>query len=127
MISHQTKVYSDAKYGDGRLCHCIKYIILSLFGNNKVRISYCIQIRPDGQRLAVHTTVLPDQPGYRIFNTDLDGADRIDIASHSDHLYFGLMWSPDGDKMAFCRAVVSDARLLTEGYQNKGADHPVWV
>ncbi len=57
--------------------------------------TYCIQVSPDNRRLAFHTTGLPDQPGYSIFTTDLDGGNRIEIASHPDHLYFGPMWSPD--------------------------------
>lgn len=53
---------------------------------------------------------------------------------------FRTAWSPDGAQMAFCRAEVgepsglwvmnadgSDARLLTHGYEGKGADHPVWI
>ena len=58
--------------------------------------TYCVQVSPDSRRLAFHTTGLPDQPGYSIFTTDLDGGNRIEIASHPDHLYFGPMWSPDG-------------------------------
>ena len=58
--------------------------------------TYCVQVSPDSRRLAFHTTGLPDQPGYGIFTTDLDGGNRIEIASHPDHLYFGPMWSPDG-------------------------------
>jgi TolB protein len=58
--------------------------------------SYCVQISPDGKRLAFHTTMLPDQPGYRIFVCDLDGGNRREIAGAPEHLYFGPMWSPDG-------------------------------
>lgn len=53
---------------------------------------------------------------------------------------FRSAWSPDGSKFAFCRAEVGspsgiwladadggNARLLTDGYEHLGADHPVWV
>ena len=53
---------------------------------------------------------------------------------------FRSAWSPDGTQFAFCRAEVGspsgiwlvdadggNARMLTDGYENLGADHPVWV
>lgn len=53
---------------------------------------------------------------------------------------FRSAWSPDGSLFAFCRAEVgspsgiwlvdadgSNARMLTDGYEHLGADHPVWV
>ncbi|MDE2848351.1 MAG: serine/threonine protein kinase [Gemmatimonadota bacterium] len=53
---------------------------------------------------------------------------------------FRSAWSPDGAKFAFCRAEVGspsgiwlvdadgdNARMLTDGYEHLGADHPVWV
>lgn len=53
---------------------------------------------------------------------------------------FRSAWSPDGAQFAFCRAEVGspsaiwvvdadggNARMLTDGYEHRGADHPVWV
>ena len=53
---------------------------------------------------------------------------------------FRSAWSPDGAQFAFCRAEVGspssiwlvdadggNARMLTDGYEHLGADHPVWV
>ena len=53
---------------------------------------------------------------------------------------FRSAWSPDGALFAFCRAEVgspsgiwlvnadgSNPRMLTDGYEHKGADHPVWA
>ena len=53
---------------------------------------------------------------------------------------FRSAWSPDGSLFAFCRAEVgspsgiwlvdadgSNARMVTDGYEHLGADHPVWV
>ena len=53
---------------------------------------------------------------------------------------FRSAWSPDGAQFAFCRAEVGspsgiwlvdadggNARMLTDGYDHLGADHPVWV
>ncbi|MDD9949826.1 MAG: serine/threonine protein kinase [candidate division Zixibacteria bacterium] len=53
---------------------------------------------------------------------------------------FRSAWSRDGSQFAFCRAEVGspsaiwlvdadggNARMLTDGYEHLGADHPVWV
>ncbi|MCA9103579.1 MAG: PD40 domain-containing protein [Planctomycetales bacterium] len=53
---------------------------------------------------------------------------------------FRTTFSADGERIAFCRAAVgaaselwimntdgSDAHRLTQGYENLGADHPVWM
>ncbi|MXW06158.1 MAG: serine/threonine protein kinase [Gemmatimonadetes bacterium] len=53
---------------------------------------------------------------------------------------FRSAWSRDGSQFAFCRAEVGspgaiwlvdadggNARMLTDGYENRGADHPVWL
>ena len=53
---------------------------------------------------------------------------------------FRSAWSTDGSMFAFCRAEVGspsaiwlvdadggNARMLTDGYEHLGADHPVWV
>jgi len=53
---------------------------------------------------------------------------------------FRTAWSPDGRSIAFCRAAVGEApalwvmdktggkrRLITKGWNDEGADHPLWV
>lgn len=63
--------------------------------------TYCVTLSPDAQKLAFHATMIPDRPGYRIFVTDLDGGNRIELAGHPDHLYFGPAWSPDGQWIVY--------------------------
>jgi TolB protein len=58
--------------------------------------TYCVQLSPDRKRLAFHAAGIPGRPSYRIFVTDLDGGNRVEVAGDPDHLYFGPMWSPDG-------------------------------
>ena len=57
---------------------------------------YCVQISPDGQKMAYHATMLADRDSYCIFVADLDGGNRVEVASAPGHLYFGPIWSPDG-------------------------------
>ena len=57
---------------------------------------YCVQISPDGQKIAYHATMLSGRDSYCVFVSDLDGGNRVEVASASGHLYFGPMWSPDG-------------------------------
>ena len=57
--------------------------------------SYGFSLSPDEKRLAFHASG-PKPHGYRIFTSDLDGARRVLVAGHPDHLYFGTSWSPDG-------------------------------
>jgi len=53
---------------------------------------------------------------------------------------FRAAWSPDGNRVAFCRSAVgcpaelwamnadgAEPRFLTRGYNDLGADHPVWL
>lgn len=63
--------------------------------------TYGVSLSPDARRLAFHATNIPDQPGYRIFVTDLDGGHRVMVAGHPDHLYFGPVWSPDGEWLLY--------------------------
>ena len=63
--------------------------------------SYCIQLSPDHRRLAFHATMIPDRPGYRIITTDLDCGDRVEVAGSPEHLYFGPVWSPNGEWLAY--------------------------
>src|SRR5205807_1495715 len=71
--------------------------------------------------------------GYQIWTSDIAGGNRIKIAGQPGHLYFGPVWSPDGNWLAYqdcqprkdpghdwsdvCvgRPDGSDQRVLTEG------------
>ena len=57
---------------------------------------YCVQISSDGQKIAYHATMLSGRDSYCVFVSDLDGGNRVEVASALGHLYFGPMWSPDG-------------------------------
>ena len=56
---------------------------------------YCVQISSDGQKIAYHATMLSGRDSYCVFVSDLDGGNRVEVASAPGHLYFGPMWSPD--------------------------------
>lgn len=59
---------------------------------------YCVNLSPDASRLAFHAT---GSAGYRIFTTALDGSGRALVAGHPDHLYFGPVWSHDGEWLLY--------------------------
>lgn len=61
-------------------------------------LPYGTSLSPDGQRVAFH---LASPAGYEIWTSDLQGRNRIRIAGHRDHLYFGPRWSPDGAWLAY--------------------------
>ncbi len=54
---------------------------------------YGLSLSPDQRRVAFH---LATPGGYQIWTSDADGANRVRVAAHPDHLYFGTSWSPDG-------------------------------
>jgi Tol biopolymer transport system component len=56
-------------------------------------LPYGLSLSPDGKRVAYH---LASPRGYEVWTSDSEGGSRIRIAGHSDHLYFGTAWSPDG-------------------------------
>lgn len=62
---------------------------------------YCVQISPDGRRFAYHSTMLEGRDSYCIFVSDLDGGNRVEVAGAQGHLYFGPMWSPDGQWLIY--------------------------
>ena len=62
---------------------------------------YCVQISPDGQKIAYHATMLADRDSYCIFVSDLDGGNKVEVAAAEGHLYFGPMWSPDGQWLIY--------------------------
>lgn len=93
-------------------------------------LPYGFDLSPDRQRVAFH---LASPQGYQIWTSDLEGRDRVLVAGHADHLYFGPVWSPDGEWLTFLdchfksdpahdwadlqlsRPDGSEARLLTSG------------
>ena len=93
-------------------------------------LPYGLSASPDGARVAFH---LASPQGYQIWTSDPDGGNRIKVAAHPGHLYFGTSWSPDGkwvlyqdchfrgdpghDWSDICigRADGSEHRVLTEG------------
>jgi Tol biopolymer transport system component len=56
-------------------------------------LPYGLSLSPDGRRVAFH---LASPRGYEIWTCDAASANRVRIIGHSDHLYFGTSWSPDG-------------------------------
>jgi TolB protein len=56
-------------------------------------LPYGLSLSPDRQRVAFH---LASPSGYQIWTSDLNGQNRVKVAAHPDHLYFGTSWSPDG-------------------------------
>lgn len=56
-------------------------------------LPYGLSLSPDKSRVAFH---LASPQGYQIWTSDLEGKNRIQVAAHPDHLYFGTSWSPDG-------------------------------
>lgn len=93
-------------------------------------LPYGMSLSPDGRRVAYH---LASPRGYEIWTSDVNGTDRLFVAGHPDHLYFGPSWSPDGQWLLFqdcgfktdpghdwsdlciARPDGSQQRLLTEG------------
>jgi TolB protein len=56
-------------------------------------LPYGLSLSPDKRRVAFH---LATPQGYQIWTSDADGKDRVRVAAHPDHLYFGTSWAPDG-------------------------------
>jgi len=59
---------------------------------------YGLSLSPDGRRVAYH---LAAGGGYRIWTCDLEGGNRVRVAAQLGHIYFGPMWSPDGQWLAY--------------------------
>jgi Tol biopolymer transport system component len=59
---------------------------------------YGLSLSPDGQRVAYH---LAAGSGYQIWTCDLVGGNRLRIAAKPGHIYFGPMWSPDSQWLAY--------------------------
>src|SRR6185436_18183868 len=56
-------------------------------------LPYGLSLSPDGRRVGFH---LASPRGYEVWVSDLMGGQRVRLAGHPDHLYFGTSWSPDG-------------------------------
>jgi len=61
-------------------------------------LPYGFDLSPDQQTVAFH---LASPAGYQIWTSDLEGRNRTLIAAHRDRLYFGPVWSPDGQWLAY--------------------------
>jgi TolB protein len=59
---------------------------------------YGLSLSPDGRRVAFH---LAAGSGYQIWTCDPDGGNRVRVAAQAGHIYFGPMWSPDGQWLAY--------------------------
>jgi dipeptidyl aminopeptidase/acylaminoacyl peptidase len=61
-------------------------------------LPYGLSLSPDGRRVAYH---LASPRGYEIWTSDVEGANRVRVAGHANHLYFGPTWSPDGEWLLY--------------------------
>jgi Tol biopolymer transport system component len=61
-------------------------------------LPYGLSLSPDGRRVAYH---LASPRGYEIWTSNAAGTERILVAAHPEHLYFGPSWSPDGQWLLF--------------------------
>ena len=61
-------------------------------------LPYGLTLSPNGKRVAYH---LASPQGYQIWTSDIEGATRVQVAAHPDHLYFGPSWSADGEWLLF--------------------------
>jgi TolB protein len=61
-------------------------------------LPYGLSLSPDRRRVAYH---LASPQGYQIWTSDTLGGNRVLVAAHPDHLYFGPNWSPDGQWLVY--------------------------
>jgi len=98
--------------------------------------------RPDSDHF--NRDYLPEEAsgGTGIYLVDPFAGDRVTAVAPAEPgvWLFRATWSPDGSKMAYCRSAVGEpaelwvmdadggnARFLTRGWDDMGADHPLWV
>jgi TolB protein len=62
-------------------------------------LPYGLSLNPDGRRVAYH---LASPMGYQVWTSNIHGSERVLVAAHPEHLYFGPIWSPDGQWLVFC-------------------------
>ena len=98
--------------------------------------AYCVELSPDGSKVAYHITNNPARPGYEICVVEIASGEHALIASDHQYLHFGPLWSADGqwllyqrceyqqdpghDRSDICisRADGSEHRLLTTGQRH---------
>jgi TolB protein len=68
------------------------------FTGTEEGLPYGMSLSPDGKRVAFH---LAGPRGYEIWVSDTFGGNRVLVAGHPDHLYFGPTWSPDGQWLTY--------------------------
>lgn len=61
-------------------------------------LPYGLAASPDGKRVSFH---LASPQGYQVWTSDTEGRNRVKLAAHPDHLYFGTAWSPDGQWVVY--------------------------
>jgi Tol biopolymer transport system component len=98
--------------------------------------------RPDTDHF--NRELVPEQAmgGTDICLADVDIGSTVPITqSGSNNMWdFRTVWSPDGSRIVFCRAMVGrpselwimdtdgrNQRALTLGWEHRGADHPRWI
>jgi TolB protein len=59
---------------------------------------YGLSLSPEGRRVAYH---LAGSSGYEIWTSDLEGGNRLRIAAQPGHIFFGPVWSPDAQWLAY--------------------------
>lgn len=59
---------------------------------------YGLNLSSDGRRVAYH---IAGNTGYQVWIADTTGTNRAQIAGRPGHLYFGPIWSPDGQWLAY--------------------------
>ncbi len=70
----------------------------------KPGFSYGFSLSADGRWLAYHTTG-PNRRPYRIYTQQIDGSQQQCIAEKAGHLYFGPVWSPDGQWLLYADCI----------------------
>jgi len=68
------------------------------FTGTEEGLPYGMSLSPDGRRVAFH---LAGPKGYQIWTSDTEGRNRTLVDAGPDHLFFGPVWSPDGDWLAY--------------------------
>ena len=59
---------------------------------------YGLSLSPDGRRVAYH---LAAGGGYQVWTSDIQSGDRIRVEAQPGHIFFGPMWSPDSQWLAY--------------------------
>ena len=57
-------------------------------------LPYGLSLSPDRKHVSFH---LASPEGYQVWTSDIQGSNRVKVASGPGHLYFGTNWSPDGE------------------------------